>query len=150
MSLNYKNILVAIDGSKEAEKAFKKALSIAKINDAKLLITHVIDTRSYATVEAYDRTIAERAEEFANDLLESHKKEADEAGLTNVEIILEYGSPKVRIAKDIAPNHNVDLIVCGATGLNAVERFFMGSVSEHITRYAKCNVLIVRSDVDED
>lgn len=150
MSLTYKNILVAIDGSNEAEKAFKKALAIAKINDAKLLITHVIDTRSYATVEAYDRTIAERAEEFANDLLESHKKEADEAGLTNVEIVLEYGSPKVRIAKDIAPNHNVDLIVCGATGLNAVERFFMGSVSEHITRYAKCNVLIVRSDVDED
>lgn len=150
MSLTYKNILIAIDGSKEAEKAFKKALAIAKVNDAKLLITHVIDTRSYATVEAYDRTIAERAEEFANDLLESHKKEADEAGLTNVEIILEYGSPKVKIAKDIAPKHNVDLIVCGATGLNAVERFFMGSVSEHITRYAKCNVLIVRSDVDED
>ncbi len=149
MSLTYKNILVAIDGSKEAEKAFKKALATAKINDAKLLITHVIDTRSYATVEAYDRTIAERAEEFANDLLESHKKEAIEAGLTNVEIILEFGSPKVKIAKEIAPKHNVDLIVCGATGLNAVERFFMGSVSEHITRYAKCNVLIVRSDVEE-
>ncbi|MEC1714921.1 universal stress protein [Schinkia azotoformans] len=148
MSLTYKNILIAIDGSKEAEKAFKKALAIAKINDAKLFITHVIDTRSYATVEAYDRTIAERAEEFANDLLESHKKEAIEAGLTNVETILEYGSPKVKIAKDIAPKHNVDLIVCGATGLNAVERFFMGSVSEHITRYAKCNVLVVRSDVD--
>ena len=150
MSLNYKNILIAIDGSKEAERAFKKALAIAKINDAKLWITHVIDTRSYATVEAYDRTVAERAEEFANDLLESHKKEANEAGLTNVEVILEYGSPKVRIAKDIAPKHNVDLIVCGATGLNAVERFFMGSVSEHITRYAKCNVLIVRSEVDAE
>lgn len=150
MSLNYKNILIAIDGSKEAERAFKKALAIAKINDAKLWITHVIDTRSYATVEAYDRTVAERAEEFANDLLESHKKEANEAGLTNVEVILEYGSPKVRIAKDIAPKHNVDLIVCGATGLNAVERFFMGSVSEHITRYAKCNVLVVRSEVDAE
>ncbi|HHW37185.1 MAG TPA: universal stress protein [Bacillales bacterium] len=149
MSLAYKNILIAIDGSKEAEKAFKKALAIAKTNDAKLLITHIIDTRSYATVEAYDHNIAERAEEFANDLLESHKKEAIEAGLTNVEIILEFGSPKVKISKEIAPKHNVDLIVCGATGLNAVERFFMGSVSEHITRYAKCNVLIVRSEVDE-
>ncbi|MEJ9371041.1 universal stress protein, partial [Schinkia azotoformans] len=41
MSLTYKNILIAIDGSKEAEKAFKKALAIAKINDAKLFITHV-------------------------------------------------------------------------------------------------------------
>jgi nucleotide-binding universal stress UspA family protein len=150
MSLAYKNILVAIDGSKEAEKAFKKALAIAKLNDAKLFITHVIDTRSYATVEAYDRTIAERAEEFANDLLESHKKETIEASHTNVELILEYGSPKVKIAKEIAPKHNIDLIVCGATGLNAVERFFIGSVSEHITRYAKCNVLVVRSDKEEE
>lgn len=150
MSLSYKNILVAIDGSKEAEKAFKKALAIAKLNDAKLIVTHVIDTRSFATVEAYDRTVAERAELFANELLESHKKEAEEAGLSNVELILEYGSPKVKIAKDIAPKHNVDLIVCGATGLNAVERFFIGSVSEHITRYAKCNVLIVRAEQEEE
>jgi len=59
-------------------------------------------------------------------------------------VAIEYGSPKVTIAKKLAPNHNVDLIVCGATGLNAVERFFIGSVSESITRYAKCDVLIVR------
>lgn len=150
MSLTYKNILVAIDGSKESERAFSKALGIAKLNNAKLMITHVIDTRSFATVEAYDRTIAERAEQFGNELLESHKKEAEDAGLTNVEIIIEYGSPKVKIAKDIAPKRNVDLIICGATGLNAVERFFIGSVSEHITRYAKCDVLIVRSNTEEE
>ncbi|NSL51290.1 universal stress protein [Calidifontibacillus erzurumensis] len=151
MSFSYKNILVAIDGSKESERAFKKAVSIAKANNAKLMITHVIDTRSFATVEAYDRTLAERAEEFATDLLESHKKEAEKEGVQNVETIVEYGSPKVRIAKEIAPKHNADLIVCGATGLNAVERFFIGSVSEHITRYAKCDVLVVRieGDVEE-
>lgn len=149
MNLAYKNILVAIDGSKESEKAFAKALSIANVNHAKLLITHIIDTRSYATVEAYDRTIAERAEQYANELLESHKKEAKGEGITDVEILIEYGSPKIKIAKDIAPKHNVDLIVCGATGLNAVERFFLGSVSENITRYAKCDVLVVRFKEEE-
>jgi len=79
------------------------------------------------------------------------KKEAEKEGVQNVETIVEYGSPKVRIAKEIAPKHNADLIVCGATGLNAVERFFIGSVSEHITRYAKCDVLVVRieGDVEE-
>ncbi|HHY72728.1 MAG TPA: universal stress protein [Bacillus bacterium] len=146
MSLAYKNVLVAIDGSKESERAFKKAVDITKSNNAKLLIGHVIDTRAFATVEAYDRTIVERAEVFANELLESHKKEAEEAGIAQVDVIIGYGSPKVKIAKDFAPNHNVDLIVCGATGLNAVERFFIGSVSEHIMRYAKCDVLVVRSN----
>ena len=57
---------------------------------------------------------------------------------------LEYGSPKVKIAKDIADKFEADLIIAGATGMNAVERFLIGSVTESITRYAKCDVLIVR------
>jgi nucleotide-binding universal stress UspA family protein len=149
MSLDYKNILVAIDGSQESEKAFKKALAIAKLNDAKLMITHIIDVSTIAPVRIYDSSVEERAETFANQLLASHKKEAKDAGLSNVELIIEHGSPKVKIAKEIAPKHDVDLIVCGATGLNAVERLFIGSVSEHITRYAKCNVLVVRSNEEE-
>jgi len=36
------------------------------------------------------------------------------------------------------------LIIVGATGLNAVERFLIGSVSESVARYSKCDVLIVR------
>jgi lipoprotein signal peptidase len=39
----------------------------------------------------------------------------------------------------------LDLIICGATGLNAVERFFIGSSAEAITRHAKCDVLVVRT-----
>ena len=39
--------------------------------------------------------------------------------------------------------------MCGATGLNAVERFLIGSVSEHIIRYAKCDVLVVRGDEEQ-
>lgn len=50
----------------------------------------------------------------------------------------------MKIAKEIAKEQNVDLILCGATGLNAVERFIIGSVSEYIIRYAPCDVLVVR------
>lgn len=150
MSLKYKHILVAVDGSREAEWAFKKAIEVAKRNDAKILLTHIIDTRTFATVEAYDRAIAERVDRFANELMENYQKQAVDAGVENVEYVIDYGSPKVKIPKDIAKKNNVDLIICGATGLNAVERFFIGSVSEHITRYATCDVLIVRTDKDSD
>ncbi|MDZ5472508.1 universal stress protein [Bacillus sp. 31A1R] len=149
MSLTYKNILVAVDGSKEAEWAFKKAIEIAKRNDAKLVLAHIIDTRTFATVEAYDRTIAERADRFATELMENYKQKALVAGVSEVNYVVDYGSPKVRIPKDIAQKHEVDLIICGATGLNAVERFLIGSVSEHITRYAPCDVLVVRTEKDE-
>ncbi|TKC15793.1 universal stress protein [Robertmurraya kyonggiensis] len=149
MGLKYKNILVAVDGSTEAEWAFKKSIEIAKRNDAKILLAHIIDTRTFAAVEAYDRTIAERADQFATELLENYKHLALEAGVKDVTYIVDYGSPKVRIPKDIAKKQNIDLIICGATGLNAVERFLIGSVSEHIVRYASCDVMIIRTEKDE-
>lgn len=146
MSLNYKQILVAVDGSKEAEWAFKKAVGIAVRNQATINIANIIDTRSYSSVEAYDRSIAERAEKFALELLERYKSEAVAAGVQHVSVIVEYGSPKVLIPKDLPQKHEIDLIVCGATGLNAVERFLIGSVSEVIVRTAKCDVLVVRTE----
>lgn len=148
MSLNYKRILVAVDGSKESEWAFKKAIAVAKRNDAKIVIAHIIDTRTFATVEAYDRTIAERAELFAKELMENYRKDALDAGVKEVEYVIDYGSPKVKIPKDIAKKFEIDLIMCGATGLNAVERFLIGSVSEHIIRHSRCDVLVVRNEDD--
>lgn len=149
MTYEYKDIVVAVDGSVTAEEAFSKAIDIANRNGAKLILAHVVDTRAFATVEAYDRSLAIRAEQYATELLNDYQKKAEQAGVTNVVIDIEYGSPKVKIAKDIAPKHHADLIICGATGLNAMERFFIGSVSEHITRYSPCDVLVVRAGADK-
>ncbi|MEH7108189.1 MULTISPECIES: universal stress protein [Bacillaceae] len=148
MGLKYQNIMVAIDGSKEADWAFKKGIEVAKRNQAKLLLVHVIDTRSFALVEAYDTVIGERAEKLAKEMLENYQKLALEAGLPEVQFEIDFGSPKVRIPRELAKKHDVDLIICGATGMNVVERFFIGSVSEHIVRYAPCDVLVVRTQKD--
>lgn len=149
MSITYKHILVAVDGSKEAEWAFKNSVAIAKRNDATLNLANVIDTRSFAAVEAYDRSIADKAQAFAEELLAGYKKEAEAAGVTKVNVIVDYGSPKSVIAKDLANKLEADLIICGATGLSTVERFLIGSVSEYIVRAAKCDVLVVRTDEHE-
>jgi nucleotide-binding universal stress UspA family protein len=142
--MEYKDIIVAVDGSEAAEKAFQKSLDIAKRNNARLILAHIIDSRTFATAESYDRTLSDRAEEYAKELLDSYVKTAKAAGVNDLVRCVEYGSPKVKIAKDIAGNFKSDLIVCGATGMNAVERFLIGSVSESITRYASCDVLVVR------
>ncbi|NYE07698.1 nucleotide-binding universal stress UspA family protein [Bacillus niacini] len=145
MGGRYEHILVAIDGSKESEWALEKSVEIAKRNEAKLLLAHVIDTRSFLLIDSYDPDIAERANKLAIDMLEKYQTQALDAGVTHVHYEIEYGSPKVKIPKEIAKKHDIDLIVCGATGMNAVERFLIGSVSEHITRYSPCDVLIVRT-----
>lgn len=144
--LVYKNILIAVDGSHEAEWAFNKAVEVAKRNDATLSIVNVIDTRSYASVEAYDRSISERAASFSQSLLEGYRSEAIDRGVAKVNIYTEYGSPKTIIPKKLAPKLGVDLVMCGSTGLNAVERFIIGSVSEAIVRHSECDVLVVRTE----
>ncbi|GKV54595.1 universal stress protein [Sporosarcina sp. NCCP-2222] len=149
MVMQYKQIIVAVDGSKESEWAFKKAVAITERNSATLNLVNIIDTRSYAAVEAYDRSIAERAQTFAEELLNGYKAEAEKAGLQNVNIYVEYGSPKTMITRDLSSKLSADLIICGATGLNKVERFLIGSVSENIVRSAKCDVLVVRTPEEE-
>ncbi|MFF2449300.1 universal stress protein [Neobacillus sp. NPDC058068] len=146
MGLKYRNILVAIDGSKEADWAFKKGIEIAKRNNAKLLLVHVIDVRSFALIDAYDTVIGDRAEKLAKDMLENYQLQAKNAGIPEVQYEIDFGSPKVRIPRELAKKHKIDLIICGATGMNMVERIFIGSVSEHITRYAPCDVLVVRTE----
>jgi len=146
MTLSYNHILVAVDGSKEAEWAFKKSIGVAQRNDATLNLVNIIDTRSFAAIEAYDNSIANRAHKFAVDLLENYKKEAQAAGVTKVNVIVEYGSPKTMIPKALATKVEADLIICGATGLSTVERFLIGSVSGHIVRGANCDVLVVRTE----
>jgi nucleotide-binding universal stress UspA family protein len=108
MDQEYSKIMVAVDGSNEAELAFRKAVNVAKRNQAELLLAHVIDTRAFQTVSSFDNVLAEQATD----------------------------------------NNDIDLIMLGATGLNAVERLFIGSVSEYVIRNAACDVLIVRTDLD--
>src|SRR5699024_495070 len=144
MELTYEKIVIAVDGSKAAVKAFNKSIEAAKRNDATLILSQVVDTRTFETAEAYVRSIAERAEAYAVDMLGEYEQRVKEDGDVNAKTVMKYDSLKVAIAKEIAPEEEADLIIVGATGLNAVERFLIGSVSESIVRYSKCDVLIVR------
>lgn len=144
MSFEYRNVVVAIDGSDASKKAFLKAIDIVKRNYALLVIAHVVNFRAYAFAESFDSNISEQTEAYAEYLLDTYVSEAKAAGIQNISRCLEYGSPKVKIARDIAMAYQADLIICGATGMNTIERFLIGSVSESITRYATCDVLVVR------
>ena len=139
MAIQYKGILVAVDGSKEAEYAFHKAIDIAKRNEgSKLTIANVFNTSSY------ERTADDRAQKASEELVSRYQLEAEAAGIENVNSVIEYGSPKTLITREIATAVEADLILCGATGLNAVERFITGSVTGAIVRSAKCDVLVTR------
>jgi nucleotide-binding universal stress UspA family protein len=52
------------------------------------------------------------------------------------------GDPAELILQAAALDHT-DLIIMGARGLNAAQRFLLGSVSTKVTAHAHCAVLVV-------
>lgn len=150
MLQQYKNIIVPVDGSAEAELAFKKGVAIAQRNgaDCQLHLVHVIDTRAFQNVANFDTDLVDQIAHTSEKLLKDYCAQAEKAGVAKVEYSIEYGAPKAVIAKNIPEKHKDCLIVIGATGLNAVERVLIGSVTEYVTRVAPCDVLVVRTDLD--
>ena len=47
--MEYKNTIVAVDGSEAAERAFTKSLDIVKRNNAKLILAHVLLLQKHMT-----------------------------------------------------------------------------------------------------
>lgn len=137
---NYNKIAVAIDFSEGANKAFYKAIQMAKDFKATLLIVNVVDTQSFGSIAAYDLKYAEELKEKAKEELAKLKEIAINERVINVETLVEEGA-----AKAVLTNlPDVDLIICGATGYSKLEKFLLGSVAEKIVRHSKYDVLVVR------
>ncbi|MHA6260761.1 universal stress protein [Sporosarcina sp. CAU 1771] len=140
----YKNILVAVDGSREAEDALNKSIEFAKESEHTTLhIVYVIDD----TLLGEDELSTIQTDQINSEkLLNGYKVKAQNEGVKNVEVIISSGSPQKIITEEIARLVKADLIICGATGLKGVEKFFLGSVSEAIVRTANCDVLVSRKN----
>jgi nucleotide-binding universal stress UspA family protein len=58
---------------------------------------------------------------------------------------IEVGDPAELILRAAAIDHS-DLIIMGARGLNAAQRFLLGSVSTKVTTHAHCAVLVMHQE----
>lgn len=143
MAYQYKRIVVAVDGSQTAEKAFRKAVEVAKLNEATLYVVHVIDTSSMRMFDMLYQNMYDLVHEHAKVLLEGYELVAQEAGLQAIEKVVIKGTPKSVLTKQLGDIADADLIVCGKTGVGEIEEFLIGSTTEAIVRHAKCDVLIV-------
>ena len=142
----YQTILVGTDGSDQAREAFEKALAVAKRNNSRVIVAHIIENRLYGNM-GYTLTTSELIDvetARSKEMLEVYVAFAKKQWIDNVESVLTFGSPKVLMAEELPEKYHVDLIMVGQSGLNAVERFMIGSVSDHVIRHAPCDVLIVR------
>lgn len=140
------NILVGVDGSKPSLDAARYAMGLAEQTKAKLTFLFVIETPQvipFGPMSGYVTTAPARSEEDvkrAEAIVEALAKERP--GL-NITTRVELGSPE-ELLVDLAGKLAVDLLVVGARGHNAAQRFLLGSVSDRVMHHAPCPTLVVR------
>lgn len=143
----YNNILVPVDGSKVTDHVLDRAIEVAKENHAHLDILNVLEVNQFNQTygSAVSGDVVFRLTETAENHLNTLKQKALDAGVSDVDIHIRFGNPKPIIAKEFPQDHHNDAIVIGSTGLSAVERIIIGSVTSFVIRTAACDVLIVKS-----
>jgi nucleotide-binding universal stress UspA family protein len=117
---------------------------VALLNNAHLLIVHVIDERAYGRMLDFHNAVMKEAAEAMEPTMQQYKQQAIDAGLSNVDYSIEYGNPKQLIAGDLLTDNDIDLLVIGAIGRGAVERVLIGSVTEYVTRKTTVDTIIAR------
>ncbi|QQK74685.1 universal stress protein [Salicibibacter cibarius] len=143
----YRNILVAVDGSEQAEQALAKAIDVAKAQGATLKIAHVVEV--HAGPYAYDALDMQKQESDKDteqrEMLEKYKRQAEDEGVKDVETILYYGNPRTEIPHTLPTENDIDLLVTAATGRGALQRLFTGSVAHVSVHHAPSDILTVRN-----
>ena len=139
----YKNILVGVDGSDQANLAYERAIEVARRNGSRVIVANILENQVYTMMgySTLNDQLIDQETAAAEELMADCKKYAE-----SVDTVTMFGSPKEVMSHELPEKYNVDLIMVGQSGLNAVERVVMGSVSSYIIRQAPCDVLIVHSE----
>ena len=142
-----KNVLVATDFGEAADAALTYGRALAGRFGATLHVLHVADNiylRAYGpeppvVLPTLQTDIEEAARKRLADLL----VDSDASGPPTTPTVLTSSAPAFAIV-DYARDNNIDLIVMGTHGRQALAHIMMGSVAERVVRMAPCPVLTVR------
>ena len=145
MSIFPTTILLATDGSEEAQLATRTAADLAQRTDSELHVTTVeaglpiSATTSPGRLEDVLRENRRQAEE----VLEQQVKSIEESGGAVNETHLRVGRAEEEIV-ELAEELGAGLIVMGSRGHGRLRRALLGSVTDAVVRHAHCPVTIVR------
>ena len=148
MSIFPTKILLATDGSRDAELARTTAVDLANSTNSELHVVTV--SPGYPSYNIRNPEVVEQLREKAEKILEDQARKIERAGgkvaEKHLRIAERYRAQQiVQAAEDI----DAGLIVMGSRGLGGVRRALMGSVSDSVVRHAHCPVLVVRPEKEQ-
>jgi nucleotide-binding universal stress UspA family protein len=139
------HIVVATDFSPSSEHALEQAIELARLQQARLTLLHVVKPPAYSVPRG---VMIAPAPDLLADLITAAEEQLElyqtRIALRGVAIdtACVVGEPSDIIVR-YADEHRCDLIVTGSHGLRGFRRFFLGSVAEHVVRAASVPVLVV-------
>ncbi len=143
----FKNILLFADPSTDVTVFFRRALSLAKHNQARLTVLDVVDQLPHdlqraitimAPSELQDIVIKERLSQ-----LEKLVKPARKKGIRISTKVL-IGTPFLDIIREVLRNHH-DLVIKSAEGKGTAKQLLFGSIDMHLMRKCPCPVWVIKS-----
>lgn len=140
----YKRILVGLDGSKRADNAFDVACALAKTLSAKLFIVWIVNhdqgmDSAFGVNNDFYQDLAEQLKQKISPYVDRATKDGIQA---SGDVLI--GSIKTILAREYPDQHDIDLIVLGNTGINAVEKMLQGSHTDYVVRHSSADVLVVK------
>jgi len=146
--IEFKNILVATDGSKHSAAAASEAIGLAKRNGSKLTVISVVPSELMTPTDIefsmpQRELIAEKEMHEAEKNAKTVKDAAQKEGVA-VQAFVMSGKPSDAII-ETAREKGADLIILGSHGKTGIERLLMGSVAERVIVLAACAVLVVKA-----
>lgn len=160
----FQKIIVALDDTPDSDKIFERAIALAKLTDARLMLIRALNALEESLtdfpvgVDAFSPRLSEAAIQRHMEILAAQEEEGikhltklterGQAEGVSVEFTQVAGDPGRRIC-GLARNWNADLIVMGRRGRKGFSEFLMGSVSNYVLHHAPCSVLTVQHLADE-
>ena len=146
-----KKILVAVDGSPEADTALLKILEYFNPKEIEIHAVYVISPAKYATIEGaagYEgistlHEIRDRIISEERDQVTERVKSIGQDQNVEIAMLVRMGDPRSEILK-AADEIGAELIVVGSTGKGLGQRILLGSVSTYIVTHAKVSTIVIR------
>ncbi len=143
----YGRIFVALDGTPAQEAVAERALALAADNGASITFGHVIDSvPNEANGVDFDALCKSGLSRIEADLSEILRAARENPAVPSVEVMVRAGRVAETLVGQMIEPFSPDLVVCGERGLSSLKYVFVGSVSTHLIRNVRCDVLVVKQD----
>jgi nucleotide-binding universal stress UspA family protein len=140
MLMEFKKILVGIDGSENSKRAAFAAAYLAELFKGRVTLVSVVKPGEYS-LAVEDKAFIENLKEFHSDLVETVMEEVKRTGI-EVDTRIELGTPWKELTR-LAIEGHYDLIVVGSRGIGQVAEFLIGSNSTRVVQHSQVPVLVV-------